>query len=81
MSVFEVLDEPWPDGGEPSDSRENAAIHSSMSQSNVVFGSRLDDLVNRGMWVTKEIGPGGIRAGYARGNACGGLAVSNGQGF
>ena len=80
-TVFEGLRGPWLSGGDPSDSRANAAMHPSMSQSDIVFDSRLDDLVNRGMWVTKEIGPGGTRVGYARGNACGGLMVPKGQGF
>ena len=82
VSVFESLRGPWLGGGDPSDNRANAAMHPSMSQSDVVFGSRLDDLINKGMWVTKELGgPGRTGERYARGNACGGLVVLNGQGF
>ena len=81
VSVFESLRGPWLGGGDPSDNRANAAMHPSMSQSDVVLGSRLSDLVNRGMWVTKELGPGRTGERYARGNACGGLVVLNGQDF
>jgi len=49
VSVFESLRGPWLGGDDSSDNRANAAIHPSMSQSDVVFCSRLGDLVNRGM--------------------------------
>ena len=80
MCVFEGLSGSWL-AGDPSDNRARAAIHSSMSQSDAVFVSRLGDLVNKVTWVTKELGPGRTGERYARGNACGGLVVLNGQGF
>ena len=80
-SIFEGLCEPWLGGGDSSDNRASSAIHPSMSQSDVDFGSRLDDLVNRGMWVTKEVVSGRTGERYTRGNACGGLVVLNGQGL
>jgi len=57
-SVFEGLRGHWLGGGDPSDNRASAAMHSSISQSDAAFGSRLGDLVNRGMWVTKEMRAG-----------------------
>ena len=57
VSVFEGLREPWLGGGDPSDNRASATMHPSMSQSEGVFGSRVDP-VNRGRWVTKEVGTG-----------------------
>ena len=79
--VFEGLREPWLGGGDPSDNRASAVMQPSRSKSDAVFGSRSDLLVNRGICVTKEIGPSRTGGGYARGNACGGQATLNGQGF
>ena len=63
VSVFEGLHEPWLGGGDLSDNRASAAMHPSRSQSDVVVGSRLDFLVNRGICVTKDADAGQIGGG------------------
>ena len=59
VTIFEGLRElGFREEGGSSDNRASAAVHASMSQSDVALGSRSGPRINSGMWVTKAMGAG-----------------------